>query len=116
MKAGEAYGGMVSHEGTNYVSYFEPVMLNGKVADALAIRANVDKILTRVQAATKAIKVGHTGYAFIIAPGKTLEETAALPCRSTERHGCLFSGRINTSCRNRQSSHPHSILRPERLP
>jgi len=33
-------------------------MLSGKVADALAIRANVDKILTRVQAATKAIKVG----------------------------------------------------------
>ena len=75
LKAGEAYGGMVNHEGTHYVSYFEPVMNDGEVAGALSIRVNVDKILKRVQAATKAIKVGQTGYAFIIAPGKTLEET-----------------------------------------
>ena len=78
IKEGKAYGGLVNRDGVYYVSYFEPVMHNSNVAGALSVRVNVDKIMKRIEAGTKAIKVGETGYAFIVAPGKTLEDTIVI--------------------------------------
>ena len=75
IKEGKVYSGLVNRSGVYYVSHFEPVLHNNEVAGAISIRISVDTILKRVEAAVKAIKVGETGYAFIIAPGKTLEET-----------------------------------------
>ena len=75
VKDGKIYSGLVNRSGVYFVSYFEPVLHNNGVAGAISIRVSVDSIMRRVQTATNSVKVGETGYAFIIAPGKTLEET-----------------------------------------
>ncbi len=75
LSAGKPYIGLVNRSGTFYVSYFEPVFRNSEVVGAISIRVSVDNIMKRMIAGVKSIKIGETGYAFILAPGKTLEET-----------------------------------------
>lgn len=75
IKAGKPYSGLVVRNGIYYVSHLEPILHNNAVVGANSLRVNVDSIMKRVEAATKAIRIAQTGYAFIIAPGKTLEET-----------------------------------------
>jgi methyl-accepting chemotaxis protein len=75
LSEGKTYIGLVNRSGTYYVSVFEPVLRNNAVVGAISIRISVDKIMKRMTDGVKAIKVGETGYAFILTPGKTLEET-----------------------------------------
>ena len=53
-------------------------MHQNDVVGALSFRVSVDHILKRVEAAIKAVKVGESGYAFIISPGKSLENSVFL--------------------------------------
>ncbi|MBV5337232.1 MAG: Cache 3/Cache 2 fusion domain-containing protein, partial [Deltaproteobacteria bacterium] len=75
LSEGKSYIGLVNRSGTYYISVFEPVLRNSEVVGAISIRVSVDKIMKRMATGVKNIKVGETGYAFIIRPGKTLEDS-----------------------------------------
>ena len=76
--AGKTYAGVTNREGSYYAIYYEPVKQDDKVVGLVTIRVSIENIMKRVEAGIKAIKVGETGYAFVIVPGKTVEETSFL--------------------------------------
>ncbi|MEI7430397.1 MAG: Cache 3/Cache 2 fusion domain-containing protein [Betaproteobacteria bacterium] len=75
LNEGKNYIGLVNRSGAYFISVFEPIRHNNEVVGAISIRVSVAKIMKRVTSSVNAIKVGETGYAFIISPGKTLEES-----------------------------------------
>lgn len=79
IKAGKPYFGFVNRSGKYYISYFEPIFdNNNSVAGALAVRVPVDGIIQRLADNLKNIKVGETGYPYILVPGKELADTHML--------------------------------------
>lgn len=87
VKDGKPYSGLVNRDGVYYVSHFEPVVIDNAVVGALSIRVNVDSILKRVKDSIQAFQVGETGYAFIVAPGKTLEDAVIVAHRDPKLVG-----------------------------
>ena len=87
VKEGKPYSGLVNRDGVYYVSHFEPIVIDGAVVGALSIRVNVDNILKRVKDSIQAFQVGETGYAFIVAPGKTVEDAVIVAHRDTKLVG-----------------------------
>ncbi len=78
LNAGKPYFGMVNRNGIFYISIFEPVIQNQQVVGAISVRVDIDAIIKRLTASVRAIKVGDTGYAYVVLPGKTFEESTML--------------------------------------
>ncbi|SDG71155.1 methyl-accepting chemotaxis protein [Propionivibrio dicarboxylicus] len=87
VKDGKLYSGLVSRDGVYYVSHFEPIIIDNTTVGALSIRVNVDNILKRVKEGIQSFQVGETGYAFIVAPGKTLEDAVIVAHRDPKLVG-----------------------------
>ena len=76
---GETFHGMVNRSGVFYMSIFEPVYdSNKKLIGAILVRVSVDDIMARLRQSISNIKVGQTGYAYVMQPGKTVDDTVML--------------------------------------
>lgn len=79
LAAGETYFGMVNRSGRFYMSIFEPVKDgSGKVVGAISVRIGLDKMLDRMKKSVGSLKIGETGYAYVMIPGKEPAETVML--------------------------------------
>ncbi|MEI7614774.1 MAG: Cache 3/Cache 2 fusion domain-containing protein, partial [Betaproteobacteria bacterium] len=87
LSVGKPYIGLVNRSGTFFVSYFEPLFRNTEVIGAISIRISVDSIMKRMINGVNNIKVGETGYAFIVAPGKTVEDSIFQAHPNEKFHG-----------------------------
>ncbi len=78
LKEGKTYNGLVNRGGIYYASFFEPVMQGSEVIGAISMRMSVDSIMKRLESAIKNIRVGETGYAFVISLGQSVEDSVFL--------------------------------------
>ena len=89
---GETFYGMVNRGGVYYMSIFEPVYDSRKtLIGAISVRVGVDDIMARLRQSISNIKVAQTGYAYVMQPGKTVEDTIMLvhPSLAGKRVGDL---------------------------
>jgi len=89
---GETFYGMVNRSGVYYMSIFEPVYDSKKtLIGAISVRVGVDDIMARLRQSISGIKVAQTGYAYVMQPGKTVEDTIMLvhPSLAGKRVGDL---------------------------
>ena len=89
---GETFYGMVNRGGVYYMSIFEPVYDSRKtLIGAISVRVGVDDIMARLRQSISGIKVAQTGYAYVMQPGKTVEDTIMLvhPSLAGKRVGDL---------------------------
>lgn len=75
LKAGKTYIGLVIRNGKYYMSVFEPVLMGTEVVGAVSIRVSIDREMQRLTERLKAIKLGTSGYAYVVDPGKELPQT-----------------------------------------
>ena len=79
LRQGKTFFGMVNRDGKFYVSIFEPVLDDKQQPiGAISIRVGIDPILERMRKNIASIKVGQTGYAFVIAQGKDAASSTML--------------------------------------
>lgn len=89
---GETFYGMVNRSGVYYMSIFEPVYDSKKtLIGAISVLVGVDDIMARLRQSISGIKVEQTGYAYVMQPGKTVEDTIMLvhPSLAGKRVGDL---------------------------
>lgn len=79
LNQGKAYYGMLNRNGKYYMSVFEPIIdANNQVVGAMSIRVDIAPIVARMTETLKGIRIGETGYAFVMAMGKELEDASFL--------------------------------------
>ena len=72
---GKAYFGLISRNGTYFMSIYDPVFdENKQVVGAISIRVGIGEIISQLRETVGKIKVGDQGYAYVIAPGASLAE------------------------------------------
>ena len=72
LKEGKTYIGLLVRDGKYYMSVFDPVKQNGQVIGAVSFRVGVEAELQQLNDRVNSVKVGKTGYAYVVEPGKEL--------------------------------------------
>lgn len=76
---GEAYNGVVVRNGRFYISSLEPLKDEaGRVVGALSSRVDVQQGIDHLFGSLKAVKIGETGYIYVIKPGETADASSML--------------------------------------
>ncbi|WP_027823909.1 methyl-accepting chemotaxis protein [Laribacter hongkongensis] len=76
LRAGKPFHGMVNRNGHFYMSYFDPVLdEQGQVIGALSVRISMDGLLQQMATSLKKLRIGDSGYAFVMKPGTSLPDT-----------------------------------------
>ena len=74
--AGQAYTGVVQRNGRHFISSLEPITdASGRVVGALSARVDVQADIDRLFESLKSLRIGQTGYVYIVKPGKSAEDS-----------------------------------------
>ncbi|MGB9991960.1 methyl-accepting chemotaxis protein [Massilia sp. SM-13] len=87
LRAGQSYTGIVTLFGKQVITRYDPIRdAEGKVIGILYVGVDVTADLAKVKERIKAIKVGETGYFYVLnaAPGKDLGKLLVHPAREGE--------------------------------
>ncbi len=75
---GKTHSAIVFREGVPYLAYYEPILKEGQAAGAISVRARLEDVVKRMNTSIKNIKIGETGYPFVVVPGKSLDDALML--------------------------------------
>ena len=84
LRAGQAYVGLVTLFGKQYITQYEPVQdAAGKLVAVLYVGVDIDGDMKVLKDRIRAIKVGETGYFYVLsaAPGKTYGDLIVHPAK-----------------------------------
>jgi len=87
LKDGKVYVGLAKLFGKQFITQYEPVKNSaGKIVGALYVGVDISKDVAALKERIRAIKVGETGYFYVLnaAPGKNLGELLVHPQREGE--------------------------------
>jgi methyl-accepting chemotaxis protein len=74
--AGKSYSGVVQRNGRFYISSLEPIKdASGAVVGALSARVDVQQGIEQLFESLKALRIGQTGYLYILKPGASAERS-----------------------------------------
>jgi methyl-accepting chemotaxis protein len=77
--AGKPYSGVVVRNGRFYISSMEPIIdASGAVVGALSARVDVQQGIDQLFASLKGLRIGETGYLYVLKPGSTAAESAMI--------------------------------------
>ncbi|OEZ97217.1 methyl-accepting chemotaxis protein III [Duganella sp. HH101] len=87
LRAGASYIGLATLFGKQYITQYDPIKdAGGRVIGVLFIGLDISKNMAMLKEKIKAIKIGDTGYIYVVnaAPGKTLGTALVHPAKEGE--------------------------------